>query len=99
MPIRIALLILLSVTLSGCFETFMPTKPVGVPFNLPAQYRQCEAGKIDTDPTKFLSVSDLLSGYGTEKTGRLEERECHRETVRLIDVHNAQMTSGKLAGK
>ena len=96
MPTRIALSILLSVTLSGCFETFLPTKPVGVPFNLPPNLRQCEAGKVDTKPETFLSVGDLLNGYGTERTGRLEERECHRETVRLIDVHNEQMTTGRL---
>lgn len=70
-----------------------------MPFNLPAPYRDCAAGKIDTDPAAFQSVGDLLNGYSTEKTGRLEERDCHRETVRLIDVHNAEMTTGKLAGK
>ena len=52
-----------------------------------------------TDPTTFLTVADLLTGYGIERTSAEELRACHQETVRLIDVHNAQMTSGKLGGK
>jgi hypothetical protein len=41
----------------------------------------------------------LLTGYGIERTSAEELRACHHETIRLIDVHNEQMTSGKLAAK
>jgi hypothetical protein len=51
-----------------------------------------------TEPTTFATVGDLLVGYGVERTARLEVSACHRETVRLIDVHNKQMSTGKLGG-
>jgi hypothetical protein len=51
-----------------------------------------------TEPTTFATVGDLLVGYGVERTGRLEVSACHREIVRLIDVHNKQMSTGKLGG-
>jgi hypothetical protein len=72
---------------------------VGVPFNLPPNLRQCDETVATTDPATFVSVGDLLVGYGVERTGKAEVSACHRETVRLIDVHNEQMTTGKLAGK
>ena len=75
----------------------MATKPVGVPFNLPANYRQCDETAPTTDPSKPRSVGDLLVAYGVERQGRAEVNACLREAVRLIDVHNAAMTSGKLA--
>src|SRR5690242_6260659 len=99
MRIRSAHLILSSVMLSGCLETFAPTKPVGVPFNLPPNLRQCDETVGTSEPTTFVSVGDLLVGYGVERTGRLEISACHLETVRLINIHNAQMKSGKLAEK
>jgi hypothetical protein len=40
----------------------------------------------------------LLVGYGVERTGRPEVSAYHRETVRLIDLHNKQMSTGKLGG-
>lgn len=72
---------------------------MGVPFALPANLRVCAEGAATTDPTTFLTVADLLTGYGIERTSAEELRACHQETVRLINVHNSQMTSGKLAGK
>jgi len=59
----------------------------------------CAEDAATTDPEKFLTVADLLTGYGIERTSAEELRACHRETVRLIDVHNEQMSSGKLAAK
>jgi hypothetical protein len=91
-------LILSSVMLSGCLETFAPTRPVGVPLSLPPNLRQCDEAVATTEPTTFATVGDLLVGYGVERTGRLEVSACHRETVRLIDVHNEQMSTGKLGG-
>lgn len=72
---------------------------MGVQFVLPANLRLCADGAATTDPTTFISVADLLTGYGIERTSAEELRVCHRETVRLIDVHNDQMTSGKLSGR
>lgn len=69
-----------------------------MPFDLPPNLRQCDSGDT-TDPAAFASVGDLLIGYGIERTGRAAEKACHAETVRLIDVHNAAMTTGKLAGR
>jgi len=98
MLIRNALSILLSVPLSGCFQGLVVTKPVGVTVDLPPNLRQCDSGDT-TDPATMISVGDLLIGYGIERTGRAAEKACHREAVRLIDVHNAAMTSGRLAAK
>lgn len=74
----------------------MVTKPVGVPFDLPPNLRQCDSGDA-TDPRALVTVGDLLIGYGIERTGRAAEKACHAETVRLIDIHNKNMTTGKLA--
>lgn len=74
----------------------MATKPVGVPVDLPPNVRQCDSGDT-TDPASMVTVEDLLFGYGIERTGRAAERACHREAIRLIDVHNKNMTTGKLA--
>ncbi len=84
MPTRIVLLILLSLMLSACWpEGLTVTKPVGVPFDLPSHLRQC-AEKTGTDPSTIKTVAQLLGA-------------CYIETIRLIDVHNAAVTSGKLA--
>lgn len=71
---------------------------MGVPLDLPPNLRQCDSGDT-TDPAAMVSVGDLLIGYSVERTARAAEKACHREAVRLIDVHNAQMTSGRLAAK
>jgi hypothetical protein len=99
MTIRSALSILSSVMLCGCSPLFQGSKPVGVPFALPANLRICAEGAATTDPAAFLTVADLLTGYGIERTSAEELRACHQETVRLIDFHNQQMTSGKLPAK
>ena len=74
----------------------MLTKPVGVPFDLPSHLRQC-AEKTGTDPSTIKTVAQLLLAYGDERALSAELRACYVETIRLIDVHNATMTSGKLA--
>jgi hypothetical protein len=40
-----------------------------------------------------------MVAYGDERASTAELRTCHAEIVRLVDVHNAAMTSGKLAPK
>lgn len=100
MAIRLALSILLSVMLSGCWlfpEPPLASRPVGVRFDLPTHLRECAKALGVSDPGRIASVGDLLSAYGTERTGRLELAACHAEIVRLVDVHNENMTSGKLA--
>lgn len=100
MPIRIVLSTLLSVTLSGCWlfpDAPMASRPVGVRFDLPTHLRDCARALGVTDPSKIATVGELLAAYGTERTGRAEVTACHAEIVRLIDVHNANMTSGGLA--
>ena len=97
MRTRIVLLILLSLMLSACWpEGLMVTKPVGVPFDLPPHLRQC-AEKTGTDPSTIKTVAQLLLAYGDERALSAELRVCYVETIRLIDLHNAAMTSGKLA--
>lgn len=77
----------------------MVTKPVGVPFALPSHLRQCAEKLGYTDPATLKTVGQLLLGFGNEQGARLELEACHAEIVRLIDVHNAAMTSGRLATK
>ncbi len=99
MTIRSGLSILSSVMFCGCSSPFQAGKPVGMPFALPANLRVCADDAATTDPEGFLTVADLLIGYGIERTSAEELRACHQETVRLIDIHNAQTTSGKLGGR
>ena len=66
---------------------------MGVPFDLPSHLRQC-AEKTGTDPSTIKTVAQLLLAYGDERALSAELRACYVETIRLIDVHNAAMTSG-----
>ncbi len=68
---------------------------MGVPFALPANLWVCAEASPSTDPTTSLTVADLLTGYGIERTSVEEVRARHQETVRLINVHNLQLISGK----
>jgi hypothetical protein len=56
---------------------------------IPENLRQC-AERGGTDPATFQTRGDLLAGYGAERAHREELQDCHRETVRLIDVQNRQ---------
>ena len=93
------LLILPSLMLSACLPDLVVSRPVGVPFALPSHLRQCAEKLGYTDPATLKTVGPLLLGFGTEQGARLELEACHAEIVRLIDVHNAAMTSGRLATK
>lgn len=74
----------------------MATRPEGVRFDLPTHLRQCAEALGVTDPSRIATVGELLAAYGTERTGRAELAACHAEIVRLVDVHNEGMTSGKM---
>lgn len=77
----------------------MVTKPVGVPFALPSHLRQCAERLGYVDPGSLKTVAQLLLGFGDEQGAHYELDACVTEIVRLIDVHNAAMTSGRLAAK
>lgn len=72
---------------------------MGVPFDLPANLRTCADQVPLTDPEAIRTRGDLKSAYGDEYTAHIVLAACIRETVRLVDVHNEQMTTGKLAPK
>jgi hypothetical protein len=40
-----------------------------------------------------------MVAYGDERASTAELRTCHAEIVRLVDLHNAAMNSGRLAPK
>ena len=69
------------------------SRPVRLPIEIPENLRQC-AERDGTDPSTFRTRGDLLAGYGAERAQREELQDCHRETVRLIDVHNQQAGTG-----
>lgn len=50
-----------------------------------------------TDPEKLVEVGELLVAYSVERSGKLAVIACNAEIIRLADVHNANMRSGKLA--
>lgn len=52
-----------------------------------------------TDPAKLAEVGELLIAYSVERSGRITVVACNAEMIRLIDIHNANMQSGRLAGK
>lgn len=74
-------------------------KPVGVPFPLPSHLRVCADAAGTTDPAKLAEVGELLVAYSVERSGKVTVIACNAEIIRLIDVHNANMQSGKLTGK
>ncbi len=75
----------------------MATRPVGVPFELPSHLRLCADMAGTTDPEKLVEVGELLVAYSVERSGKVTVIACNAEIIRLIDVHNANMRSGKLA--
>jgi hypothetical protein len=82
---------LASLLLCGCSAPPTVTKPVGVPFDLPTNLRQCASQYGLTDPTTFKVSGDLMLGYGTERNSHVGVSDCLEELVRLIDVHNQKM--------
>ena len=94
-----ALLILPSLMLSACLPDLVVTRPVGVPFALPSHLRACAEKVSVTDPATVKTVGQLMVAYGDERASTAELRACHAEIVRLIDLHNAAMSSGRLAPK
>ncbi len=75
------------------------TKPVGVPFALPSHLRLCAETIGTTDPAKLAEVGELLVAYSIERSGRITVVACNAEMIRLIDVHNESMQTGRLARK
>lgn len=75
------------------------TRPLGVPFALPSHLRACAEKVSVTDPATVKTVGQLMVAYGDERASTAELRACHAEIVRLIDLHNAAMSSGRLAPK
>ena len=71
---------------------------MGVPFDLPTHLRQC-AEKTGADPAAIKTVAQLLLAFGDERAVSAELRACYAEVIRLVDIHNAAMTSGRLATK
>lgn len=65
----------------------MVTRPAPVKVEIPEHLRQC-AEQEGTDPGAFRTRGDLLGGYGDERALRIETQNCHRETIRLVDVQN-----------
>jgi len=57
-----------------------------------------QAATFEKQCVKHLEVEVSPVAYGVGRTARLEVSACHRETVRLIEVHNKQMSTGKLGG-
>lgn len=73
---------------------------MGIPFDLPANLRTCiESAPPLTRPSLLKTVGDLKLAYGDEYTSHVVLNACYMELLRLIDVHNEQMTTGKLAAK
>lgn len=73
------------------------SKPVGVPFVLDGKLRTCLLRQNFTDPTSIKTIGDLKLAYGDEFTEHQIMSACGIEVVGLIDKHNEQMTTGKLA--
>lgn len=73
---------------------------MGIPFDLPANLRTCvEQAPPLTRPSLMKTLGDLKLGYGDEYTFHVVLAACYAEVIRLIDVHNEQMTTGALAPK
>lgn len=70
------------------------TRPVPVKVELPPHLRAC-ADRPGTDPETFRTKGDLMSGYGNERSLRIEVQECVREIVRLVDYQNATAGLGE----
>ena len=84
--------ILTSVLLCSCSSETVLSRPVRLPVEIPENLRQC-AERAGTDPSTFQTRGDLLAGYGAEQARADELQDCHRETIRLVDVHNRQATT------
>lgn len=99
---RIARLLSLPLILaiSSCSSVPLAEKPVGIPFDLPTNLRTCvEQAPPLTRPSLMKTIGDLKLGYGDEYTSHVVIAACYTELIRLIDLHNKQMTTGALAPK
>ncbi len=85
------LLLLASVLLYGCSEPPQVSRPLGVPFQVPTHLRECARQYGLTNPSAFLTRSDLMIGYGQERGAHIGVSACLEELIRLADVHNAKM--------
>ena len=70
---------------------------MGVPFALPTNLRECADRLGVAKLGDLATVGQVLKALGNERAITWELRDCYAELIRLIDVHNASMTSGKLA--
>lgn len=66
-------------------------------FALPTHLRLCAETLGITNPQSIATVGALLVAYGVERGNTQDLKACNAEILRLIDVHNAAMTSGELA--
>lgn len=98
---RKLLLVPLTFLICSCSNPLelVTTKPVGVPFLLDGALRACLLRAAFTDPETIRTQGELKLAYGDEYTEHIKLYHCAAEVVALIDKHNDQMTSGKLAPK
>ena len=96
--LRTKLLSLPLIFLTCSCSNLVAEKPVGIPFDLPAHLRTCvEQAPPLTRPTILKTIGDLKLAYGDEYTAHVMLTACVSEIIRLVDIHNEQMTTGKLA--
>ena len=59
----------------------------------------CADSAGTTYQEKLAEVGELLVAYSIERSRKATVIACNAEIIRLIDVHNANMQSGKLGGE